>query len=168
MTTSINSINAGGNAASETVTKKQSQLSDSTKKELEALGIPATDGMTEAEAQQKITQAKQEKHQQNGQQQGYSSEFEIKADAKSLAEELGISVSDDAVISDILNEIGTEIEALLDTVENNPSVLSKVCDYFNKLLNLDVEYENMVALQSNYENAMNMIAENNKIALGLS
>lgn len=168
MTTSINSINAGGNAASETVTKKQSQLSDSTKKELEALGIPATDGMTEAEAQQKITQAKQEKQQQNGQQQGYSSEFEIKADAKSLAEELGISVSDDADISDILNEIGTEIEALLDTAENNPSVLSKVCDYFNKLSNLDVEYDNMVALQSNYENAMNMIAENNKIALGLS
>lgn len=78
-----------------------------------------------------------------------------------------ISVSDDANISDILNDIGAEIEVMLDSAIDNPSILSRVCDYFNELSNLDQEYDNMISLQANYDNVMKMTPENNKIALGL-
>ena len=83
--TSISSVNAGSTAATEVATQK-STLSNSTKNELEALGITATDGMTEAEAQEKIAQAQQEENAENGdEQQGNSNESEILADAKTLA-----------------------------------------------------------------------------------
>lgn len=59
MTTSISSVNAGSTAASEVATKK-STLSSETKAKLEALGITATDGMTESEAKAKIAQAEAE------------------------------------------------------------------------------------------------------------
>ena len=71
MTTSISSVNAGSTAASEVATKK-STLSSETKAKLEALGITATDGMTESEAKAKIAQAEAENNSQNqnNQQQG--------------------------------------------------------------------------------------------------
>lgn len=59
MTTSISSVNAGSTAASEVATKK-STLSSETKAKLEALGITATDGMSESEAKAKIAQAEAE------------------------------------------------------------------------------------------------------------
>ena len=64
MTTSISAVNAGSSAASEAITKKSS-LSLSTQNELEALGITATEGMTESEAQAKIAAAQQENESEN-------------------------------------------------------------------------------------------------------
>ena len=165
MTTSINSVNAGSSAASEVVAKK-SQLSDSTKKELEALGITVTDDMSEYEAQQLI-RTKAESNPQNNDGQGNSSEYEVLSSAKTLASALGISVADDAEVSDVLDEIGAEIEALLESAENNPSILSTVSGYLTQLTGLDEEYDNIVALRENYNNAMDMIATNKKLALGL-
>lgn len=85
MTTSISSVNAGSTAASEVATKK-STLSSETKAKLEALGITATDGMTESEAKAKIAQAEAENNSQNqnNQQQGNSSESEILSEAPKL------------------------------------------------------------------------------------
>ena len=107
--TSISSVNARSTAATEVATKK-STLSNSTKNELKALGITATDGMTEAEAQEKIAQAQQEENAENGdEQQGNSSESEILADAKTLAAQVGVSVASDADVSEILDDIGAEL-----------------------------------------------------------
>ena len=64
MTPSISSVSAGSSAASEAITKK-STLSSDTKAKLEALGITVTDGMTEAEAQNKIAAAEAEQNAQN-------------------------------------------------------------------------------------------------------
>ena len=165
--TSISSVNAGSTAATEVATKK-STLSNSTKNELEALGITATDGMTEAEAQEKIAQAQQEENAENGdEQQGNSSESEILADAKTLAAQVGIPVASDADVSEILDDIGAELETMLEDADGNPAVLSQLSSYLSQLTNLDDQYETLQSAQSSFYSAMNMVSTNNKITLGL-
>lgn len=169
MTTSISSVNAGSTAASEVATKKSS-LSNETKAKLEALGISATDGMTESEAKAKIAQAEAEKNSQNqnNQQQGNSSESEILSEAKALASSVGVSVASDADVSEILDDIGAELEEMLEDAENNPGILSQLSSYLSQLTSLDDRYESLQSSQASMYSAMNMISTNNKIALGLS
>lgn len=168
MSTSISAVNAGSSAASEAVTKKSS-LSNSTKNELEALGITATDGMTESEARQKIAEAREEQNAQNGgEQQGNSSESEILADAKTLAAQVGVSVASDADVSEILDDIGAELEVMLEEAENNPAILSQLSSFLSQLTNLDDQYDSLQGAQSSMYAAMNMVSTNNKIALGLT
>lgn len=171
MTTSINSVNAGTQAASE-VAVKTSSLSDSTKRELEALGITATDGMTETQARQKINAAKNEKEAggEGGEEGGSSnqSEAELLSDAKSLAAQVGVSVASDADISEILDDISTELEVMLEEAQNNPNMLSVISDYLSELTSLDDQYDNLQSFQTNMYNSMEMTATNNKLALGLT
>lgn len=169
MTTSITAVNAGSSAASEAVTKKSS-LSNDTKAKLEALGITATEGMTESEAQAKIAAAQQENEagNQEGEQQGNSSEAEIIADAKTLAAKVGVTVASDADVSEILDDIGAELEVMLEEAENNPAVLSQLSEYLSELTSLDDQYSTIQNSQSEMYAAMNMVSTNNKIALGLT
>lgn len=165
MTTSISSVNVGttGVAASN---QKTSSLSETTKKKLEALGITATDDMTESQALSLINSAQQKDVQQGGEKQ--DSKSDIRAEAKSLAESIGIAVSDDAEAEDILNDIGQEIELMLEDAENNPSVLSSLSSYLSELTNLDERYETLQARQESMFTAMETIGDNKKLALGLS
>ncbi len=168
MTTSISSVSAGSSAASEAITKK-STLSSDTKAKLEALGITVTDGMTEAEAQNKIAAAEAEQNAQNqNNQQGNSSESELLSEAKALASAVGVSVSSDADVSEILADIGNELEVMLENAENNPAVLSQLSTYLSQLTSLDDRYNSLQNSQASMYSAMNMISTNNKIALGLS
>ena len=167
MTTSISSVNAGSTAASEVLTKKSS-LSNETKAKLEALGIPVTDGMTESEAQSKISQAEAQKQSQNGGQQQNSSESEILSRAKTLASQVGVTVSSDADISEILDDIGAELETLLEEAEGNPTRLSTLSSYLNELMTLDEQYSSIQSSQQGMYAAMNMVSTSNKISLGLS
>lgn len=167
MTTSISSVNAGSSAVSEAVTKKSS-LSSETKAKLEALGITATDGMTESEAQAKISSAEAQNNSQNqDNQQENSSEREILSEAKALASSVGVSVAGDADVTEILDDIGAELEVMLENAENNPAILSQLSSYLSQLTNLDDRYETLQSSQSNMYSAMNMVSTNNKIALGL-
>lgn len=132
--------------------------------------ISATDGMTESEARAKIAQAQEEQNAQNGDgggQQGNSSETEILADAKTLAAQVGVSVSSDADVSEILDDIGAELEVMLEEAENNPTILSQLSDYLSELTSLDDQYERIQNSQASLFSAMNMVSTNNKIALGL-
>lgn len=169
MTTSITAVNAGSSAASEAVTKKSS-LSSETKAKLESLGITATDGMTESEAQAKIASAEAQQNSQNGeeQEQGNSSEAEIMADVKSLASKVGVSVASDADVSEILDDISSELEVMLEEAENNPSILAQLSEYLSELTSLDDQYQSIQNSQASMYSAMNMISTNNKIALGLT
>ncbi len=164
MTTSISAVNAGSSAASEALTKK-SNLSSDTKAKLEALGIAVTDGMTESQAKAKIAAKEAEQKQNSGA--GNSSESELLSEAKSLAADVGVSVSADADINDILDDIGSELEAMLEDAEGNPSVLAQLSTYLNRLNSLEDRFDNLQTSQNNMYSAMNMISTNNKIALGL-
>ena len=168
MTTSISAVSAGTTSAIDTVTKK-STLSDETKAKLAALGITATDDMTEAEAQSLIAAKEAENNAQNQtSDQGNSSETELLAEAKSLASALGVSVSSDDDVSDILDAIGNELEVMLEDAENNPSRLSQLSSYFSQLTSLTDRYDNLQTAQASMYSAMNMVSTSNKIALGLS
>lgn len=168
MTTSISAVSAGTTSAIDTATKK-STLSDETKAKLAALGITATEDMTEAEAQSLIAAKEAENNAQNQtSDQGNSSESEILAEAKSLASALGIAVSTDDDVSDILDAIGSELEVMLEDAENNPSRLAQLSSYFTQLSSLTDRYDNLQTAQAGMYSAMNMVSTSNKIALGLS
>lgn len=167
MTTSISAVNAGSSAASESVTKKSS-LSSDTKAKLEALGITATDGMTESEAQSKIAAAEAQEESNSGEQQENPSESEILSQAKTLATQVGVTVSSNADVSEILDDIGAELEVMLEHAENNPAILSQLSSYLSELTSLDDSYDALQSSQSSMYSAMNMISTNNKIALGLT
>lgn len=148
----------------------KSDLSEATKKQLEALGIPVTPGMTEAQAQAKIAEVNQQKQAQDdksGQQD--SSEAQVLADAQALASQVGVSYADDDDTSTILDKVGEAIEARLDAIKDNPSPseLDDIIGSFNQLQNLDSQNANI----QNINDVINMIATNdatnNKIQHGL-
>lgn len=133
MSTSISAVGAGSTAASEMITKKCT-LSETTKAKLEALGIPVTDGMTESEAQAKISQAEAQQQSQNeGGQQQNSSE------------------------SEILDDIGAELEVLLEEAQGNPTRLSTLSSYLSELTSLDSQYDSVQSSQQSMYAAMNMV-----------
>lgn len=166
--TQINSINAADTqtAALGVQAEEEDELSTSTKKELEALGIPVTEGMTESQAQQKIQEARLQKQAEAGIQPDVS-EAELMADVKTLAGNIGVAYSESDDTEEILINIANELEAQIDEAENNPQELSTLMGYFNQLKNLDTVFEEMQSVQTAIYAAMDMVAAKNKQEHGL-
>lgn len=164
--TQINSVNAAQTQAAALGAQEETdELSASTKKQLEALGITVTDGMTESEAQQKIQQARLERQAQEGAQ--MPSETELMADIKTLAGQIGVVYSDSDDTEAILASIGEELEAQIDESENNPQELSTLMGYFNQLRTLDTTYDEIQSVQDKIYAAMDLVSQGRKQALGL-
>lgn len=163
----INAINATEvqTSALGVQAEEEEELSTATKKELEALGIPVTEGMTEAEAQEKIQEAKLQKQAAVGE--DAPSEAEIMADVKTLASQIGVVYSDSDDTEEILANIADELEAQIDEAENNPNELSTLMGYFNKLKDLDTVFDEMQSVQETIYAAMDMVAAKNKKEHGL-
>ena len=166
MTTSIKSVNTQETQASAlgTTAEETEELSESTKMQLEALGITVTEGMTEAQAQEKIEQAKRQKAQQAG---TPASETEVTADIKNLASAIGISYEDTTDPQEILTRIAEELEAQIDEAAENPQELNNLMRYYRELTSLDAEYDDIQKGQAKIYSALNMISESNKKAFGL-
>lgn len=166
--TQINSINAADTqtAALGVQAEEEDELSTSTKKELEALGIPVTEGMTESQAQQKIQEARLQKQAEAGMQPDVS-EAELMADVRTLAGNIGVAYSESDDTEEILINIANELEAQIDEAENNPQELSTLMGYFNQLKNLDTVFEEMQSVQTAIYAAMDMVATKNKQEHGL-
>ena len=164
MTSEITSATA---AQAQAITSKTSEtdLSETTRKELEALGITVTDGMTEAQAREKIRVARAEQAQEIVG--GLSGEAEVTSDIKTLAVTIGLTVSDDATAEDILEEIAEELEAQIDEAEGNPQELSTLMGYFRQLSKLDAEYTDIQEGQAKLFNAMELVSRANKQDMGL-
>ena len=164
MTSEITSATA---AQAQAITSKTSEtdLSETTRKELEALGITVTDGMTEAQAREKIREARAEQAQEIVG--GLSGEAEVTSDIKTLAVTIGLTVSDDATAEDILEEIAEELEAQIDEAEGNPQELSTLMGYFRQLSKLDAEYTDIQEGQAKLFNAMELVSRANKQDMGL-
>ena len=88
-------------------------------------------------------------------------------DAKTLAAQVGVPVASDADVSEILDDIGAELETMLEDADGNPAVLSQLSSYLSQLTNLDDQYDTLQSAQSSFYSAMNMVSTNNKIVLGL-
>lgn len=161
MSTEIKSVSATKSQANFAQTATE-ELSESTKKELQALGIPTEDGMTESQAQAKIQEARMQKLQQSG----AGTEVEIASDVKSLAATIGLSVEEGTPTDEILAQIAEELEAQIDEAEGNPQELSALMGYFKELSNLDAQYTDIQRGQSKLFNEMELISQNNKQEFG--
>ena len=164
--TSISSISSAQSAAVSTY--KNEELSSSTKQKLEALGIDPTTVTSEAQAQSLIAQAEATQHQQNsGQQQqgGNSSEQELLSEAKSLASTIGVSVSSNDSLDDIIDNISAEIQVMLNSGDQSKVAAAQI--YQSQLASISDRADSIQSTQQNIFNAMNMISVSNKYALGL-
>lgn len=160
---SINSLQAGAIS-----TYKTEELSSTTKLKLEALGIDPSTVTTEAQAQTLIAQAEAAKQQNNaGQQQqgGNSSEQELLSEAKNLATEVGVTVSSNDSLDDIVDNISKEIQVMLNS--DDQSKISSAQSYQAQLASISGRAEAIQSTQQNIFNAMDMISVSNKYALGL-
>lgn len=164
--TSISSINSSQAGAISTY--KTEELSSTTKLKLEALGIDPSTVTTEAQAQTLIAQAEAAKQQNNaGQQQqgGNSSEQELLSEAKNLATEVGVTVSSNDSLDDIVDNISKEIQVMLNS--GDQSKISSAQSYQAQLASISGRAEAIQSTQQNIFNAMDMISVSNKYALGL-
>lgn len=164
---SISSINSTQSAAVSTY-KTQEELSSSTKMKLEALGIDPTSVTTEAQAQTLIAQAEATKNQQNaGQQQGggNSSEQELLSEAKSLASTVGVTVSSNDTLDDIIDNISAQLQVMMNS--GDQSKISQAQSLQTQLASISDRADSIQSTQQNIFNAMNMVSISNKYALGL-
>ena len=160
---SINSLQAGAIS-----TYKTEELSSTTKLKLEALGIDPSTVTTEAQAQTLIAQAEAAKQQNNaGQQQqgGNSSEQELLSEAKNLATEVGVTVSSNDSLDDIIDNISKEIQVMLNS--GDQSKVSSAQSYQAQLASISGRAETIQSTQQNLFTAMDMISVSNTYALGL-
>ncbi len=159
MSTSISSINSNEVVAAQaSQAQGTEELSESTKRQLEALGITVTAGMTEAQAQAKIEEAKQQAAMTGT----VESETEVTADIKTLALAVGVVYEDDTSPQEILTKIADELEAQVDEAAENPQVLNTLMSYYRQLADLDAEYDDIQKGQAKIFAALNLISEKNK------
>lgn len=164
---SISSINSTQSAAVSTY-KTQEELSSSTKMKLESLGIDPTTVTSEAQAQALIAQAEATKNQQNaGQQQGggNSSEQELLSEAKSLASTVGVTVSSNDTLDDIIENISAQLQVMMNS--GDQSKISQAQSLQTQLASISDRADSIQSTQQNIFNAMNMVSISNKYALGL-
>lgn len=164
MTTEINAaqkVQAQTNVGFEEV----EELSNETKRQLETLGITVTAGMTEAEAQELIDEAKEDTftklpvQPKNG-------AVEINTDIKNLANVVGLSYEDDDTPDEILTRIAEEIEAQIDDAENNPQALSTLMGYYHQLSSLDAQLDAIRSGENKIYAAMDLLAHSNRKQFG--
>ncbi len=167
MSSSISSLSSA--QAGAVSTYQNNTLSAATKQKLEALGIDPSSVTSEAQAQALISQAEATQHQQNANSEnnggGNSSEQELMSEAKSLATAVGASVSSDDTLDDIISNIDTKIQAMLNSGDENQFKLAQ--GYQSQLANLSERADTVTSTQNNIFNAMNMVSVSNKYALGL-
>lgn len=167
MSSSISSLNSA--QAGAVSTYQNNTLSAATKQKLEALGIDPSSVTSEAQAQALISQAEATQHQQNANSEnnggGNSSEQELMSEAKSLATAVGASVSSDDTLDDIISNIDTKIQAMLNSGDENQFKLAQ--GYQSQLASLSERADTVTSTQNNIFNAMNMVSVSNKYALGL-
>jgi len=89
------------------------------------------------------------------------------ADAKSLATRVGVSYEDDESVTEILDKVSEELEAMIDEAGENPQEINTILEYYRELKSLDDQYDSIQSAQNSMYAAMNMVSTNNKIALGL-
>lgn len=165
MTTEINATQSAQLKTASAGTGTTEELSEETKRQLEALGITATAGMTEAEAQEMIDEAREEKA-ENGAAPAAAGATEISYDIKTLASVVGLSYEDTDTPDDILAAIADELEAQIDEAENNPQALSTLMGYYQRLSSLDAQLDEIQHGESKLFAAMDFMANSNKKELG--
>lgn len=150
----------------------QNKLSEETKRKLQALGIDATNVTSEAQAQMLITAAQSrqqvQKTDNSNKDTTCSSELELITKAKTLANKMGVSVSQNFTMSEILTSLSNKISTLTAQAENNQTKINEIQQFRTELNSLQNEYSTLTQSQNSIFSAMNMSANLNKFMLGLN
>ena len=163
---------------------QQLQVSSSTKRELEALGIDPSTVASESQARQIIEEIQQEESlfEQMAQepaepvqetqevqqpQAPASTETGIIAQAKILAEQLGIPINENATYDEIKTEIFYAVEDLFFYAGEDPELIEEARYYQLQLIQIDDEYNAVRATNSGLYSAMDFQANNTRYMLGL-
>lgn len=163
------------------------KLTEATKQKLEALGIDTSSIKTEAQGQALLVaaqNAQKAKNEQRAQQvqpagqteQGGSSsisaqEETIKAQAKELAKKLGLTVSSDDDISEILGKIATALANIRIQAINSPQMskqLDELQSQYESLVCSVASLEKQKSSQGQLTGSLDAMALYNKIGFGLS
>lgn len=160
----ISSVNSSGICAN------QSKISDSTKRKLQALGIDPTTVTSEAQAQTLINAAQarqqiQKTSNESNSKNTCSSESELISKAKSLASQMGVSVSSTESLSDILSKLTARISSMSGEKNANVKELQK---FQAEISSIQSEYSTVQNNENSMYSAMNYAANMNKYALGLN
>ena len=170
MSSSLSSIGYGSGGY------QQPQISASTKRKLESLGIDPTLVTSESQAQSLIAARQSEKSfdvYANGQteqvkeESSNSTESSLIQEAKSLAEQMGVTVSSEDTFEDITANISNAIKDMFGEAAYNPQVLQQIQAYQAQLSNLTTQYNDITASNSSMYYAMDMQAANTRFMLGL-
>jgi len=143
---------------------KGEELSTSTKIRLEALGIEPNSIRTESQAQAVIAQA--EAASKNGLDRQYGGNLtreELLSQAKQLASKVGVQVSNQDSLENILDKISEK----LNNWANEPEKADIVREYQAELANIAKRADITINIHKNIYNIMEMISVSNKLILGL-
>lgn len=150
----------------------QNKLSEETKRKLQALGIDVTNVTSEAQAQMLITAAQSrqqvQKTDNSNKDTTCSSELELITKAKTLAKKMGVSVSQNSTMSEILTSLSNKISTLTTQAENNQTKTNEIQQFRTELTSLQNEYSTLTKSQNSIFSVMNMSANLNKFMLGLN
>ena len=145
------------------------KLTAATKAALEALGIDTSSIITEAQGQAALKSAKTKTEQPQKTQatNKNSSMAEIKDEAKQLAAKIGVSVSDNDKIDEILTKISAKIESLKSAAGGDKTKTSEIDGYQAQLESITNSLNSTKSAQSQLSASMNNMAMMNKILLNL-
>lgn len=174
----VSSTGATSKTGSTSSISSTTPLTAETKAQLQALGVDTTGITTEAQGQTALLQAQLQQAQQGQQGKkahggGNKAEMEaLKSQALSLASKLGVSVSSDAKLDDIVSAIGPAIEAKMSAAGNDPAKLAEIQELqseYNELSsamsNMQAQHSQQQASQSQLTNSMDALARYNKVSL---
>lgn len=162
-TSSLNSLSSASTA--------NQPLTAATKAKLDALGVDTTSIKTETQGQVALSaaQTKQEAQKSAHSHQGGNSSMEsIKNEAKSLASQVGVSVSDEDKVDDILSKVASKISELQVAAGTDETKLAQVQQYQSQYDSISSSLSNMQAAKAQLSSSMDNMASYNKMAHGLN
>jgi len=171
---SLNSINYSNGTS-----YNKPQISASTKRKLESLGIDPCLVTSESHALSLIAArqsersfeqyavSKQNQDNVENNQTNKSTETELISEAKNLAEQLGLTLEHDMTFDEITSEISAAINDLFNKGQNNPELIQKAQQYQAQLNQITNQFDNATKSTSELYSAMAFQANNTRYLLGL-
>jgi len=174
---SIDSINNVANTTQINANKSSQALTDTTKKQLESLGVDASKIKTEAEGQLKLKEAQSgtqsSQNTQNSQQQQNQVQ-QINEQVKVLAAQVGVDINKNDNLNTVLNNITSKIQAMAVAAVQDPQKLQQVKQYQDALTLINGEVASVQAQQDQQEekqqkltSSMDYMASYNKMFFNL-
>lgn len=154
-----------------------SGISAATKAKMQALGISSVGVTTEAEAQSLIAAKKAkssnstEKFEVSKPDSSTSQDESIKTEAKSLAAQVGATISSDDDVSTILSKISSAISNMKSQAGNDPQKLQQIAQYQAQYDSISSTYTSMQVQQQSaaaqISSSLDSLAMYNKTSLNL-